>query len=191
MVSTNSQFTPVCATAMNRRGARGNLSLMRWTCVLASAALISCIIATSRAWELPPGTGPVPAERVIIQYRSGSFQLLSRSLLTKVLPPSDELPTTNRALSGFWFEVQTPEAEVKYRRIMIDPITLYTEVPDPARALQPERQEVVPAEAVFTLLIPHIPGSNNLVLFSSPLGRMGKSQAAQKIARIALPEQSK
>jgi hypothetical protein len=165
--------------------------LRRWPCVLAVVAVMSFLVAASWAADLLPGAGPVPAERLIIQYRSGSFQLLSRSPVTKVLPPSDELPATNRAVSGFWFEVQTPKGEVKYRRIMPDPVTVYTEVPGPGPEPRPERAEVVPAETVFTVLVPRVPGSNNVVLFSSPPGAAGKAQAAQKVARIPLAEQPK
>ena len=165
--------------------------LRSWPCVLAVAALISFLVAASWAADMLPGARPVPAERLIIQYRSGSFQLLSRSPLTKVLPPSDGLPATNHTVSGFWFEVQTHKGEVKYRRIMPDPITVYTEVPGPGPDPRPERAEVVPAEAVFTVLVPKVPGSNNLVLVSSPPGAAGKARAAQTLARIPLAEQLK
>ena len=165
--------------------------LRRWPCVLAVVPVMSFLVAASWAADLLPGTGPVPAERLIIQYRSGSFELLSRSPVTKVLPPSDELPATNGAVSGFWFEVQTPKGELKYRRIMPDPITVYTEVPGPGQEPRPERAEVVPAEAVFTVLVPQVPGSNNLVLVSSPPGAAGKAQAAKTVARIPLAEQPK
>jgi len=137
-------------------------------------------------------SGPVPAQRLIIQYRAGNFHLLSRIALLKVLPPSDDLPASNKSLSGFWFEVQSPDGAVRYRRIIADPITAYTEVPDPAQVPpQPERAEIVPAETVFTLLIPQVLGSNQLVLVSTPLGSADKSRAAQVLARIPLAEEAK
>jgi Mrp family chromosome partitioning ATPase len=94
-------------------------------------------------------------------------------------------------LSGFWFEVQTPKQEVKYRHIMPDPIKVYTEVPGPAPEPRPERSEAVRTEAVFTVLIPQVPGSNNLVLVSSSLGVAGNATAAQPLAHIPLAERSK
>ena len=133
----------------------------------------------------------MPAERLVIQYNSGSYQLLSRTSLLKVIPPSDALPATNRAVSGFWFEVQTPKEEVKYRHIMPDPIKVYTEVPGPGPEPQPERAEAVPTEAVFTVLIPQLPGSNNLVLVSSPPATAANAPAAQSLIRIPLPESPK
>jgi len=177
--------------SMNPPGARSNLSVRRWPLVLTAAAVAAFMIAASHATDLPPAAGPVPAERLVIQYRLGSYQLLSRTPLIKVLPPSDDLPATNRAVSGFWFEVQTPGEEVKYRRIMPDPIKVYTEVPGPAPEPRPERAEAVPAEVLFTLLIPQVPGSNNLVLVSSSPSATGNAQAAQAIVSIPLAERPK
>jgi len=168
-----------------------HLSFSRWPHVLATIAIFTLPIAATRATDLPPAAGPVPAERLLIKYSSGSYQLLSRTPLIKVLPPSDALPATNHAVTGFWFEIQTPKEEVKYRRIMPDPIKVYTEVPGPASEPQPERAEAIPAEAVFTVLIPQVPGSNNLVLVGSSLGAAGNALAAQPLARIPLAERTK
>ncbi len=176
---------------VNRRGLESTPRARRWLYGLAAAAAVSIVIAATMASDSQPWTGPVPAERLVIQYQSGSFQLLSRSRLIKVLPPSDQLPATNGAVSGFWFEVQTPKAELKYRRIMANPIAVHTEVPDPTEGSQPTRREILPDEVVFTLLIPQEPGSNNLVLVGSPLGPEGKAKPAQTLARIPLPEQAK
>ena len=144
------------------------------------------VIAGSLAVDLPPTKGPVPAERLLISYSSGGYQLLSRTPLTKVIPPSDTLPATNGALSGFWFEVQTPQADVKYRRILPDPTKVYTEVPGPGPDPQPERAEASRTEAVFSVLIPQLPGSNNLVLVSGSIGGTSDIQEAKRVARIPL-----
>jgi hypothetical protein len=93
-------------------------------------------------------------------------------------------------MSGFWFEVQTPKGEVKYRRIVANPIAVYTEVPDPAQGFEPSRQEALPAEVVFSLLIPKVAGSNNLALVSSPLGPQSKAMPAQRLTLIPLPEEA-
>ena len=176
---------------MNPPSTISHLSVRRLPFVLAATMFVLFIIAASRATDLPPAIGPVAAERLIIQYRSGSYQLLSRTPLLKVLPPSDALPTTNQAVTGFWIEIQTPRQEVKYRHIMPDPIKVYTEVPGPAPGPLPERSEAIPAETVFTLLIPQVPGSNNLVLVSSSLGLAGNAPAARPLARIPLAERPK
>jgi hypothetical protein len=188
MSESETQFSFPPSSAMKPIGSFSHLSVRRWPCLAAAIAIISILIHAGRATDLPPVTGPVPAERLVIKYSSGSYQLLSRTPLLKVLPPSDALPTTNRAVTGFWFEVQTPNQEVKYRRIMPDPIKVYTEVPGPVPEPLPERSEAIPAETVFTLLIPQVPGSNNLVLVSSSLGLAGNAPAAQPLARIPLAE---
>lgn len=146
--------------------------------VLCWAALIS--------WaNIPQGSSqPVPASRLTIQYRAGSFTLVSSASLLKVIPPSDQLPVTPLPVSGFWYELQSPQGEVVYRRIISDPITVYTEIPAPESSFVPERVEAPTAEAVLSILIPEIAGTNQLVLFSSPPGPVGKSQPATVVARI-------
>jgi hypothetical protein len=176
---------------MNRQDATGDQAIRHIPHLLAAAAAVLFMVAAIYATDLPPAPGPAPAERLVIRYSSGTYHLLSRTLLLKVIPPSDALPATNRPLSGFWIEVQTPKQEVKYRRIIPDPIKVYTEVPGPAPEPHPERSEAVPTEAVFTVLIPQVPGSNNLVLVSSSLGAAGNAPTAQPLARIPLAEQLK
>jgi hypothetical protein len=191
MNETETQFSFPPPSSMNPQGANRELSTSHWPYMLAATTIASFLIAASRATDLPPAPGPVPVERLVIRYSSGTYQLLSRTPLLKVIPPSDALPATNRPLSGFWFEVRTPKDEVKYRRILPDPIKVYTEVPGPAPEPQPARAEAVPAETVFTLLIPQVPGSNNLVLVNSSFGAVGNAQTAQPPARIPLAERSK
>lgn len=191
MRKTAKRFSAPSVALINRRGAKSDQAIRHLPHLLAASAAVLFMVAAARATDLPPVTGPVSAERLVIQYKSGSYQLLSRTPLFKVLPPSDELPATNRAVSGFWFEVQTPKQKVIYRRIIPDPIKVYTEVPGPAPEPRPERAEAVRTEVVFSVLIPHVPGSNNLVLVSSPSGAAGNAPAAQPLARIPLAERPK
>jgi hypothetical protein len=191
MRKTAKRFSALYVVQMNRRGAISDQAIRHLPHLLAASAAVLFMVAAARATDLPPVAAPVSAERLVIQYKSGSYQLLSRTPLLKVLPPSDELPATNRAVSGFWFEVQTPKQKVIYRRIIPDPIKVYTEVPGPAPEPRPERAEAVRTEVVFTVLIPQVPGSNNLVLVSSPPGAAGNAPAAQPLARIPLAERPK
>ena len=147
---------------------------------------LGCAMVISWA-DTPSGPSePVPVSRLTIQYRGGTFTLLSSTALTKVIPPSDQVPATPLPLSGFWFELQSPRGELLYRRIISDPTTTYTEVPNPETGSAPERVEVPTADAVFSVLIPDIAGTNQLVLFSSPPGPVGKSQPATVVARIPI-----
>ena len=153
--------------------------------VLGCAALIG--------WaNIPQGSSkPVPATRLTIQYRAGAFTLISSASLLKVIPLSDQLPATPLPVSGFWYELQSPQGEVVYRRIISDPITVYTEVPAPESSSAPERVEVASAETIFSILLPDIAGTNQLVLFSSPPGPVGKSQPATVVARIPIVSKAK
>lgn len=155
------------------------------------AAVLACAALVGWATELSGPAKPGPALRLTIQYRSGTFSLLSSSALHKVIPPSDSLPATSLPLSGFWYELQSPQGEVLYRRIIADPLTSYTEAGSAETGSIPQRAEVVPAEAVFSLLVPEAEGTNQLVLFSSPPGMAGKSQPATVVARIPIVSAAK
>jgi hypothetical protein len=63
---------------MNPPGAISDLSVRHWPYVLAATAIVSFIIAASRATDLPAGAGPAPAERLVIQYKSGRSLSLRR-----------------------------------------------------------------------------------------------------------------
>jgi hypothetical protein len=126
-------------------------------------------------------------QRLQLEYHSGAFRLISEARLNKVIPASDSLPVTSRALSGFWYELQSPKGEVLYRRILENPITLYTEVPTEKSGGAPSRAEVVPQQTVFSILVPEVPGTNQSVIFSSPPGRSARSEPASARARIPVP----
>ena len=191
MNETETQFSFPPPSSMNPPGANRDLSTRRWPYVLAATAIASFLIAASRATDLPPAPGPVPAERLVIQYSSGTYRLLSRTPLLKVIPPSDALPATNRPLSGFWFEVQTPKQAGQIPAYHARPDQgLYGSSRPCARAPAGTLGNR-PHRSVFTVLIPQVPGSNNLVLVSSSLGAAGNATAAQPLAHIPLAEQPK
>jgi hypothetical protein len=153
-----------------------------------SVLLVALGCAVVISWANTPSapSQPMPVSRLIIQYRGGAFTLLSSTALTKIIPPSDQLPPSPLPPSGFWFELQSPQGALLYRRIISNPTTIYTEVPNPETGSGPERVEVPTADTVFSVLIPDIAGTNQLVLFSSPPGPAGKSQPATVVARIAI-----
>jgi hypothetical protein len=115
----------------------------------------------------------VTVDRVVVHFTPpANFQLQSQHPLTKVLTPSDQLPAMPS--SGFWFELQSASGEVKYRRIIGNPVW------------PPGFTGPPPLERVFTLLIPSPLEGDQLVLFSSPLTPEGQSQPAQPVARFKL-----
>ena len=124
---------------------------------------------------------PVPAHRVVIRFQyssnqGGVFEVLSWNAVTKALPPSDELPTMRDPVSGFYYELQSSDGTVLYRRIIENPIIMVTEEPQKSlKAVAPnqerpslDRKIVIPQEQVFSLLIPRAGAGDQLVLFSSP-----------------------
>ena len=147
----------------------------RFWLVLAGLALAATTFSTACKRPQSKAGEPVAVDRVLIQFtRPANFKLLSRTSLTKTLTPSDQLPAAQS--SGFWFELQSASGQVKYRRIIGNPVW-------PAGHAGP-----APMERVFPLLIPSAARGDRLVLFSSPLTPEGQSQAAYPIARFDLAE---
>lgn len=126
---------------------------------------------------------PRASERLVIRFADGEFELLSRIPIEKLLPPSDELPETDRPLSGFRYELQTADGEVLYRRFMTNPVPLVFEGPEPdSQDPFPSRVEAIPEERVFTLLIPAPRDGERLVLYSSPLEVGAQAEPASEVA---------
>lgn len=140
--------------------------------------------------------GPQAVERLTIEFLAddvdrglSTFNLLSRTRVTMVLPPSDDLPSGRGAqeLSGFWYELQLGDGSVKYRRIITNPIRVVFEGPDPDNgSMFPDRKEAIPSNRIFNLLIPAPTSGDVLVLFSSPLTLDGQAGPAEEIGRIIL-----
>ena len=173
-------------------------------CLLAAMLLVTGIIAADLV--LAQGKA-VPVDRLIIRFQqddlqSGVFEVIGRKQVTKVLAPSDELPAQGHPVSGFYYELQSADGTVLYRRIISNPIPLTVEVPqkrlDAAAGDQPsikiERKQIVPQHRVFTVLIPQADVGDQLVLFSSPLQSTQQSSlmksgrqtgAAQEVARLS------
>jgi hypothetical protein len=130
----------------------------------------------------PPG-----AERVVLKFAGTNFQLVTTIQLEKVLPPSDELPQTERPISGFWYELRSPGGALRYRKVIGDPIRNRVEGPSPnANNTNPAPKFSIPQERVFSVLIPRSGKGDELVIFSSPLREGGESEPAQEVARINL-----
>ena len=91
--------------------------------VLGVALLVSAGVAVAQ--EDP---GPGKAQRALVKFAGGAFELVSLTSLDTVLPPSDELPGAD-AVSGFWFELQDGDGALVYRRVVGDPVRLVFEGP--------------------------------------------------------------
>jgi hypothetical protein len=137
----------------------------------------------------PSASRSVPVDRLVIAYEDGAFRLVSRIPLTKVLPPSDELPGRVGSVSGYWFELRSADESVVYRKLMQDPTRLVFDGPREGDAL-PERHEAALAKQVFTVLAPRAAVGSSLVLFgpSARLGDSARTAPAIPVARIPLDD---
>jgi hypothetical protein len=174
-----------------------------------SVAMLSVIGVTAAVLVLTQGQAfgePVPAHRVTIRFQQdsgqgGVFEVISWNAVTKVLPPSDELPTMRYPVSGFYYELQSGDGTVLYRRIIENPILIVVERPKKSLETVASDQErpsldrkvMIPQKRVFSLLIPRASGGDQLVLFSSPfqpnkrasLQEFGRhADAVEEVARI-------
>jgi hypothetical protein len=108
------------------------------------AALLAAAGLPAVAQEQPAGPGE--ADRVVVRYTQGAYELVSVTPLETHLAPSDELPEGEH--SGFWFEVVSSGGELVYRRVIGHPVPLVFEGPDTD---EPEPQSFRPmVETDFT-----------------------------------------
>jgi hypothetical protein len=152
--------------------------------VLAVAMLAFPLVADSADGN-KPDSSPT-AERLVIRYANGSFELVSRTSLNKVVPPSVSLPDSVGRVSGHWFEVQSEAGKTVYRRRMQDPGIVYTEVPTEENPTKLSRAEVVVPEKTISILVPVKSDGNFLVLYGPPAGAKSRTQAAGEVGRIRL-----
>ena len=132
--------------------------------------------------------GPVAALRLVVEYREGIFYLNQALPLRVVLPDSDPEPVTDAGepQAGFWIELQSDSGGVLYRRVMSDPLVRHSETLDPATG-ELRREEFIPAEQHFSILVPAPATDGRVVFFSSALGNLptpsGAATAAIEAAR--------
>jgi len=162
------------------------------------AALVLAVVPPPASGQTPPdAAGPVAAERVTLAFERGSYAIVSRAAVTKVLPPSDALPEGAGPFTGFWFELRAASGSTRYRRVIGDPVLLVWEAPaaGPGGTRDPVRAAAVPGGRTFTILIPAARDGDELLLFG-PLyapdarGVMAAPPApaaSLEVARFALP----
>lgn len=186
------------------------LSNIKQTKYVVAAMLLAIAVAAPHL-VLAQGEQPskaVPVDRITVKFvydghQGGVYEVIDSKRITKVLPPSSELPTTRSGVSGFYYELQSADGTVLYRRIIHNPIPFTVEVPEKpldAKAsdeegVKIERQQSIPTERIFTVLIPQASAGDQLVFFSSPLQSSKEAEimvsakstdAAQEVARITL-----
>jgi hypothetical protein len=134
------------------------------------------------------------ALRLVLSYRQNAppgqeVTLEEVERVEMLVEASDELPEVGPEgqLSGFWYELQTPEGEVLYRKITANPIRTWIDLPDEEDPTRITRYETLPEENIFTLLVPYFSEGSVVVLHSSPLEQMDTAGPAEPLWRIELP----
>jgi hypothetical protein len=130
------------------------------------------------------------AIRLMFEYEGDQVRLVERWSMEKVIPPSD--PTDARAKrnqSGFWVEVQGARNRTLYRLVRANPIETSVEVRtgDPDQPLA--RETVDQPRGTFFVLVPDLPGAEDVVLYSSPVDSRdarAATQPARELARFDL-----
>jgi hypothetical protein len=131
----------------------------------------------------------VDAHRIWLRWLDGRFVVLALDELRATVPPSDELPAGTATLSGFWIELHTAAGDLRYRRILGDPVRLYHETRGPGGPGEPialDRDELIPQSRLFTLLVPAAAPGDQLVLFASPFVAGFHEQPAAEVGRLTL-----
>jgi len=190
------------------------LSNIKQTKYVVAAMLLAIAVVAPRlvlAQREQPGKA-VPVDRITVKFlydghQGGVYEVIDIKQITKVLPPSNELPTTGSGVSGFYYELQSADGTVLYRRVIHNPIPIAVEVPEKPldtrasdqEGVAIERKQTIPPERIFTVLIPRASAGDQLVIFSSPLQSSRgaelmvsaeSSDAAQQVARITLVPQN-
>lgn len=150
----------------------------------------------------PDAAGPVAAERVTIAFERGTYSVVSRTVLTKVLAPSDALPEGPGPFTGCWFELRGADGTIRYRRVIDDPVLLVSETAADAGdagaapgAPRLVRAATVPDRRIFSVLVPAAQDGDELLLFGSPYAPDARGvmaapalpTASLEVARLALP----
>jgi hypothetical protein len=168
-----------------------------WLAILGLSALPAVAAAQ------PPGDGgPVAAERVTIAFERGTYSVVSRTTLTKVLAPSDALPEGPGPFTGCWFELRAADGTIRYRRVIDDPVLLVSETAAAAGdagaapgAQRLVRAATVPDHRIFSVLVPAARDGDELLLFGPPYAPDARGvmaapalpTASLEVARLALP----
>jgi hypothetical protein len=129
--------------------------------------------------------GPVKALRLTFVREGDQLRLHSTTPVEMRVPPGDRPARPDER--GFWAELRDAADQPLFRRVLRDPLPEDTEVfaPDPARSVA--RAPVAPSQAVFSVVVPDVPASRSVVLFSS---RHTGASVDARTARLAAVRQA-
>lgn len=136
---------------------------------------------------------PYEALRLYFRYQQSApvgeeVQLEDLDRLEMIVESSIDLPELgpDEQLSGFWYELQTENGEVLYRKAGPNPIRTWIDLPHEEDPTCIEHQVTLPEENLFTLLVPYDLRGRVLVIYSSPLHQFDDAGPAEPLWRIDL-----
>lgn len=153
---------------------------------VAALSLIVAALLPFGGQAVPADAGAANAERLLIRYHSGTFELVSRKTIKKVLPPTFVFADTTVPHSGSWFELQTTTGRNVYRRLMQSPQTIYYEMIPDSLTGKIVRQETTVSDRTFVLLVPMREDAVQVAFFGPPADAAAKRAATQLLGTIRL-----
>jgi hypothetical protein len=110
-----------------------------------------------------------PVLRLRLRWRKGGLEIVQRiPIRSKTLPPHQALPDLPKGVEpeGFWFEAVDAQGAAVYRRLMHNLLPWSVEIFDEEGGVT--RQDSVPEEVWFDVLIPDLPEITELRLYANP-----------------------
>ena len=149
-----------------------------------SLFLILPSVGVSQEAKAAPGVQPV--ERLVIRFHDGSFELVSRIAIQKVLLPTLVFADSSGGVTGTWFELQTSTGGVLYRRSLNPPQFVYVESVADSVTGEIIRQITPVSERTFSIVVPRRDDASQITFYQRLPGSNDKSIAAPVIGRIRL-----
>ena len=129
--------------------------------------------------------------RLTFQSSDGQIALISQERLDMICPPSVGEPPVAGHHGGFWVELRDAKNDVKFFRVLDDPMRDSVEIHSPDGKIR--REFGPPQDSIFEVLVPDETGAETLVLMGERqeprTGAVaGRKQAAgaSEIARFDL-----
>ncbi len=137
--------------------------------------------------QTTPLIDPSKAIRLTFEFNGEHVLLVERQSLTKTTPATDQRDTRDR--SGFWLDLVDRQNRTLYRRVLVNPIATTVEAPahDPDHPLS--RVLIADSQGSFAVVLPDLPDSLSVVIFSSPADPRdpaGATKPAREVARFQL-----
>jgi hypothetical protein len=124
--------------------------------------------------------------RLIFEYQGDEVQLVNQQKVRMIRPTTSVQPQ-NDEQANFWYELKNSQDQSIFRQAVPNPISFDTEVfsNDEGEA-SVYRQRLEQSKGTFILLIPDLPESDSVLLFSQPLEPSARSDRPTELGRFNL-----